>query len=176
MAGGKLSDIKATASDAVEILREIGTPGVQETFDEIREIAIIAKDVMALMQSPGWQENLENIRLISENFNQASERMERTTREIKETGIIDDAKGLVQTAREKIDSFGGNGNGEGTKGISSQDLREISVTVKEMFQSIGDLSKEVKAAIADSKNSGTIRNLGETANEVNETYETLQSR
>lgn len=174
MTGGKLSDIKETASDAVEIMREIGTPGVQETFDKIREIAVIAKDVMEIMQSPGWQQNLENIRLISENFNQASERMERTTREIKETGIIDDAKGLVQVAREKIDSFGGTG--DGTKGISGQDLREISVSVKEMFQSIRDLSTEVKAAIADSRQSGTIRTIKETADDVNETYQTLHSR
>jgi hypothetical protein len=40
--GGKLHDIKETASDAVEIMRELGTPGVQETFDMISEIAAMS--------------------------------------------------------------------------------------------------------------------------------------
>ena len=88
MAGGKLHDIKETASDAVEILREIGTPGVQETFDKIREVAVIGRDIMQLMKEPEWQRNIENMQLISQNFNQASERMDRTMKELKETGIL----------------------------------------------------------------------------------------
>ena len=71
--GGKLSDIKETASDAVEIMRELGTPGVQETFDIIREVAITAKEIMETMKAPEWQRNMENIRMISQNFNQISE-------------------------------------------------------------------------------------------------------
>jgi hypothetical protein len=35
--GGKLKDIRDIASDAVEIMRELGTPGVQETLDSVRE-------------------------------------------------------------------------------------------------------------------------------------------
>lgn len=169
MAGGRLSDIKETASDAVEIMREIGTPEVQETFDKIREIAIIAKDIMQVMQSPGWQQNLENIRLISDNFNQASERMERTTKELKETGIIDDTKGLVSAIKEKIDSFGGNGGG-----INGHDLREVSVAVKEMFESISDLTKELKTTIAETKQSETVRAFKETADEVRKTYDNIR--
>ena len=58
MAGGKLHDIKETASDAVEILREVGTPGVQETFDKIREVAVIGRDIMQLMKEQEWQRNI----------------------------------------------------------------------------------------------------------------------
>jgi muramoyltetrapeptide carboxypeptidase LdcA involved in peptidoglycan recycling len=57
---------------------------------------------METMKSPEWQQNLENIRLISQNFNQTSERMDRVTRELKETGIIDDAKGLINVAKSKM--------------------------------------------------------------------------
>ena len=39
---GKLHDIKQTASDAVEIMRQIGTPGVQESMDKVRQTATIA--------------------------------------------------------------------------------------------------------------------------------------
>lgn len=35
----KLKDIKETASDAVEIIRELGSPDVQESLEKIREVA-----------------------------------------------------------------------------------------------------------------------------------------
>ena len=37
----KLKDIKETASDAVEIIRELGSPDVQESLENIRELAKI---------------------------------------------------------------------------------------------------------------------------------------
>jgi hypothetical protein len=48
---GKLKDIRDTASDAVEILRELGTPGVQESLDKAKEMAIIAKEIMETMKT-----------------------------------------------------------------------------------------------------------------------------
>ena len=82
---GKLHDIKETASDAVAIMRELSTPGVQESFELIKEIAVIAKDIMQTMQSPEWQQNMENIRIISENINSLSARMDRASAGLKET-------------------------------------------------------------------------------------------
>ncbi|MFL6524395.1 MAG: hypothetical protein ACJ71B_13080, partial [Nitrososphaera sp.] len=87
---GKLHDIKETASDAVAIMRELGTPGVQESFGVIREIAVIAKEIMETMKSPEWQQNMENIRVISENINSLSARMDKTSAGLKDTGLIDD--------------------------------------------------------------------------------------
>lgn len=165
--GGKLSDIKETASDAVEIMRELGTPGVQETFDKIREVAITAKEIMETMKTPEWQQNIENIRLISQNFNQASERMERTTKELKETGVIDDAKELIKTAKEKIGSFGGGAEGGGG-GMGMQDLKEVTTAVKEMLESIKGLVDELKVTVSESKRSGTIHNVEETARELSD--------
>ena len=48
----KQHDIKETASDAVEIMRQIGTPEVQESFDKIRETATIAKEIMEALKTP----------------------------------------------------------------------------------------------------------------------------
>lgn len=170
--GGKLSDIKETASDAVEIMRELGTPGVQETFDRIREIAIIAKEIMETMKTPEWQQNMENIRLISQNFNQASERMDHATRELKETGVIDEAKELIKTAKEKVGSFGGGEGGEG--GMGMQDLREMSTTVKETLESLKGLADELKVTVAESKRSGTVRNIEETTRDLSDTVKTIK--
>lgn len=166
--GGKLKDIKETASDAVELMRELGTPGVQETFDKIREIAIIAKEIMETMQSPGWVQNMENIRLISQNFNEASTRMDSTMKELKETGIINDAKELIRVAKSKMDSFGGGG------GVSGQDLKELATTFKEMLESIKALVDELKLVAAESKRSGTIRNIEETVKDASDAYKTIK--
>src|SRR5918996_4402704 len=135
---GKLHDIKETASDAVAIMRELGTPGVQESFEVIREIAKIAKEITETMQTPEWQQNIENFRLISENMNSVSARVDRTAAGFKETGIIDDAKGLISTVRTKMGSFGvGTGAGEqqqsgaaagGGGGITGQDLKDLSTS------------------------------------------------
>jgi hypothetical protein len=179
---GKLHDIKETASDAVAIMRELGTPGVQESFEVIREVAKIAKEIMETMRTPEWQQNLENIRLISENMNSVSARMDRTTAGLKETGIIDDAKELISTVRSKMGSFGGgvgadgqqSGAAGGGTGISGQDLKDLSISLKEMLEAIKALAWELRLTVSESKKSGTMYNIEETFREASDTYSTLK--
>src|SRR5215217_5105111 len=182
---GKLHDIKETASDAVAIMRELGTPGVQESFEVIREVAKIAQEIMETMKTPEWRQNMENIRLISENINSVSTRMDRTSAGLKETGIIDDAKGLINTVRSKMDSFGSGGAGGsegqqsaaaggGGRGISGQDLKELSTSFKEMLEAIKALASELSLTVTESKKSGTVYNIGETFREASDTYRTLK--
>lgn len=178
---GKLHDIKETASDAVAIMRELGTPGVQESFEVIREIAVIAKDIMETMKSPEWQQNMENIRIISENMNSVSARVDRASAGLKETGIIDDAKGLISTIRTKVDSFSGEGQqsteeGETVRGggINGQDLKELGTSIKEMLEAVKALAWELRVTIAESKKSGTVYNIEETFREASDTYNTIK--
>jgi hypothetical protein len=181
---GKLHDIKETASDAVSIMRELGTPGVQESFEVIREIAKIAKEITETMQTPEWQQNIENFRLISENMNSVSARVDRTAAGFKETGIIDDAKGLISTVRTKVGSFGvGTGDaGEQQQsgvaaaggGITGQDLKDLSTSFKEMLEAIKALAWELRLTVEESKKSGTLYNVEETTREASDTYKTLR--
>jgi hypothetical protein len=179
---GKLHDIKETASDAVAIMRELGTPGVQESFEVIREVAKIAQEITETMKTPEWRQNMENIRLISENINSVSTRMDRTSAGLKETGIIDDAKGLINTVRSKMDSFGGGAGGSegqqsaagGGGGISGQDLKELSTSFKEMLEAIKALASELSLTVTESKKSGTVYNIEETFREASDTYRTLK--
>ena len=177
--GGKLHDIKETASDAVAIMRELGTPGVQESFEVIREITVTAKEIMETLKTPEWQQNIENFRLISENMNSVSARMDRTTAGLKETGIIDDAKELITTIQSKIGSFGGGG-GDGQEsaaargGISGQDLKELITSFKEMLEAVKALASELSLTVAESKKSGTMHNMEETFREASDTYRTLK--
>src|SRR5215210_1481110 len=178
---GKLHNIKETASDAVAIMRELGTPGVQESFEVIREIAVIAKEIMETMKTPEWQQNMENIRVISENINNVSTTMDKTTAGLKETGVIDDAKDLINVVRSKMDSFGGGsdsqqsaGGGAARPGISGQDLKDLSTSFKEMLEAVKALAWELRVSVADSKKSGTIRNIEETFREASDTYRTVK--
>jgi hypothetical protein len=181
---GKLHDIKETASDAVSIMRELGTPGVQESFEVIREIAKIAKEITETMQTPEWQQNIENFRLISENMNSVSARVDRTAAGFKETGIIDDAKGLISTVRTKVGSFGVGTGGAGEQqqsgaaaaggGITGQDLKDLSTSFKEMLEAIKALAWELRLTVEESKKSGTLYNVEETVREASDTYKTLR--
>ena len=178
---GKLHNIKETASDAVAIMRELGTPGVQESFEVIREIAVIAKEIMETMKTPEWQQNMENIRVISQNINSVSTTMDKTTAGLKETGVIDDAKDLINAVRNKMDSFGGSsdsqqtaGGGGPKAGISGQDLKDLSTSFKEMLEAVKALAWELRVTVAESKKSGTMRNIEETFREASDTYRTVK--
>jgi len=181
---GKLHNIKETASDAVAIMRELGTPGVQESFEVIREIAVIAKEIMETMKTPEWQQNMENIRVISQNINSVSATMDKSTSGLKETGVIDDAKDLIKVVRSKMDSFGGasisqqsaggKGGGEARAGISGQDLKDLGTSFKEMLEAVKALAWELRVTVEDSKKSGTIRNIDETFREASGTYRTVK--
>jgi hypothetical protein len=167
--GSKLKDIKDTASDAVEILRELGTQDVQQSLDKAREIAIIVKEIMETLKTPEWQKNLENITLLSQNMNSLSSRLSDTVKEIKETGILEDSQQLIKTAKAKIDSFGGEG------GVGGKDLRELSVGVNEMLQSIRGLVDELRTTVAEVKKTRTFSNIQETIKEGSEAYRTIKS-
>jgi hypothetical protein len=182
--GGKLHDMKETASDAVAIMRELATPGVHESFEVIREIAVIAKDIMETMKSPEWQQNMENIRIISESINSVSARVDKTSAGLKETGIVDDAKDLIGTIRTKMGSFSGDGEqsaaagGDSSSsrrgGVSGQDLKELSISFKEMLEAVKALAWELRVTVEESKKTGTVHNIKETYREASDTYRTVK--
>ena len=139
-------------------------------MDKVRQTATIAKEIMESLKSPEMVKNIENIRLITDNMNEASTKMKDTMKQLKETGVIDEAKELIKSAKGKIDSFGGTGEGS----ISGQDLRDVATSVKEMLVSIKGLVDELKGTIASSKKSGTIHNIAETVKEASEIYNTAR--
>jgi len=162
----KLHEIKETASDAVEIIRQLGTPGVQESLNQVKETATVVNEIIQSLKTPEIVKNIENFRLISENMNEASTKMQNTMQQLKETGVIDESTELIKSAKGKINSFGNGGEDN----INGQDLREVSIATKEMFVSLKDLMMELKVTVASSTNSGTIRNVKETINEASDIY------
>ena len=164
----KFQEIKTTVSDAVQILRHFGTPGVLESLNKVKETATVVNGIMQSLQTPEMVRNIENFRLISENMNEVSARTQNTVQQIRETGAIDQAADLIKSAKGKINSFG-----EGSENsISGQDLRDVSYASKEMLVSIKDLMNELTVTIASSQKSGTIHNVKETINEASNLYKT----
>ena len=164
----KIHDIKQTASNAVEIMRQIGTPGVQDSLNKVKETATIVNEIIQGFKTPEIVKNIENLRLISENMNEASTKMQNTMQQLRETGVIDEATELIKSTKGKIDSFDDGGEGS----INGQDLRDVSTATKEMLVSIKDLMIELKVTVASSKKSETIRNVKETIKEASDIYRT----
>ena len=171
MGTSKISDIKDTASDTVEILRQLGTPGVQETLDKARTMTITVKEIMETMKSAEWVQNLENIRKMMDDMNSSSLAMQNTVRELKESGVLDEAKSFMQSAKKTMDSFGGGGQGPGTK----QDIHEVVVSFREMIDSFKLFTDELKAVAVESKRpGGTVNELEQTVRDVSSAYRTVK--
>lgn len=159
---GKIKDIKETVSGAVELMQQLGKPGMQESFGKIMDAVMVTKEIIKDLKTPEMVKNIENFRLISENMNQASARMQNTVKQIEETGVIIEAKGLIKSAKSTMDSFGEN----------SQDLPQMSTAIKEMINSVRDLVDELKMTVIDSKNSGAVHSIKETIKDASDIYKT----
>ena len=137
----KLKEIKETVSGAVEIMHQIRSPGVQESFVNVMDTAKIVKEIIEVLKTPEMVKNIENVRLISENMNQVSTKIQTTLKHLEETGVINEVKELIKSAKNTTDSFVDSG----------QDLHEISTAVKETFKSIRALVDELRITVAYSK-------------------------
>ena len=162
---GKIKDIKETVSGAVELMNQLRKPGVQESFGKIMDAAMVAKEIIKDLTTPEMVKNIENFRLISENMNQASTKMQDTIKHLEETGVISEAKGLMRSAKGVMESVGEN----------SQDLPQMSTAIKEMINSMRDLADELKMTVIDSKNSGAVHSIKETIRDASEIYKTTLS-
>lgn len=122
----KLREIKETIIGAVEIVSQIKDREVQESFGKVMETAKVAREIIEALKTPEMVKNIENFRLISENVNNATEKMQHAVQQIEETGIIDETKELIKSAKSTM----------GLVSNTGQDLREVSVAFKEIFRSI----------------------------------------
>src|SRR5215217_5062829 len=129
----KLKDMKKTTSDAVEIIRELGSPDVQNS--------------------------LEKIRNTTESFEKTSARIERVTMELKNSGVLDEARETIKSAKNTISSVG-----------DSKNIGETMDALKEMLRSISALIDELKLTVVESKGSGTIHNIEETIRETRSAF------
>lgn len=155
----KLRDIKETASDAVEIIRELGSPDVQESLEKIREVAKTAREIIESLRDPAMVTNIENIRKMTESFDSTSARLERITTEMKNSGVLDEARETIKSAKTTISSIGDGKN-----------VGETMDAIKEMLRSISGLVDEIKLTVASSKKDGVIHDAEEAIRETRSAF------
>jgi cell fate (sporulation/competence/biofilm development) regulator YmcA (YheA/YmcA/DUF963 family) len=162
----KLKDVKKTASDAVEIIRELGSPDVQNSLEKIRETAKVGNEIIKSLKEPSMVTNIENIRKTIESVERTSARIESITMELKSSGVLEEARETIMSAKNTIDSVG-----------DSKNIGETMDALKEMLRSIAALVDELKLTVVDSKESGTIRNIEEAIRKTRNAFtETIDER
>ncbi|MFL6479314.1 MAG: hypothetical protein ACJ707_10925 [Nitrososphaera sp.] len=162
----KLKDVKKTASDAVEIIRELGSPDVQDSLEKIRETAKVGNEIIKSLKEPSMVTNIENIRKTIESVERTSARIESITMELKSSGVLEEARETIRSAKNTIDSVG-----------DSKNIGETMDALKEMLRSIAALVDELKLIVVDSKESGTIRNMEAAIRETRNAFtETIDER
>jgi mevalonate kinase len=155
----KLKDIKKTTSDAVEIIGELGSPDVQKSLEKIRDTAKVGSEIIKSLKEPPMVTNIENIRKTTESIEKSSARIERVTMELKNSGVLDEARETIKSAKYTISSVG-----------DSKNLGETMDALKEMLRSISALVDELKLTVVESKQSGTIHNIEETIRETRSAF------
>jgi uncharacterized phage infection (PIP) family protein YhgE len=154
----KLREIKETASDAVEVVKEIGTPEFRDSLDKVRQTTAEAKEIITLIQTPEMQQNITNIRSTAEAFQSAATSIENVVKQFKGSGLGDNFKHTSDMVKDAIDTV---------KMLQSN--KESIAEFNETIRSLRELFDEIRTAISDSKRSGMVRDLKETARDVSET-------
>jgi ribosomal protein S8 len=162
--GEKLREIRETTSDAVSIIRELGSPGVQESLNKILETTKTAKEIVDALKEPGFVKNIENLRLTSESLQDASVKFENTIREMKQAGVIEQARESLKSVNNLLDSFSAN-----------KDLAEGTEVMKATLRAIRDLVDELKLVVISSKKTGILSNAQGVIKESSEMYRNIAS-
>ena len=155
----KLKDMKKTTSDAVEIIRELGSPDVQKSLEKIRDTAKVGSEIIKSLKEPTMVTNIENIRKTTESILKSSARIEMVKTEMKNSGVLDETRETIKSAKYTISSVG-----------DSKNLGETMDALKEMLRSISALVDELKLTVVESKQSGTIHNIEETIRETRSAF------
>ena len=161
----RFSDIRATAFDAVVIMRQIGNPGVLESLTNVKDTISSINEIIRELKTPEMVKNIENFRMISENINEASAKMQCTVKDLKETGVVDRASDLIESVKNKVDSLG-----IGKNGINDEEIHSVISSVQETFVSIKELVNELKDTTSYCKKSQTISNIQETVRDMSQIH------
>ena len=114
------------------------------------------------LKEPEFVKNIENIRLTTESIQEASSKIENTIHEIKQTGVLDQAREAIRSTNNVLDTFSGN-----------KDLAEGTEIMKATLSSIRDLVDELRLIAISSKKTGTLSNAAAIINESTDMYRNI---
>ena len=129
----RLKDITKAPAKAIKRLTELGTPGMMESLEKIKEIASTIQEIEDSLKAPPMLENIENMNLTSEAMQNVAENIWSIRSELDATGIIEEARntstivGMNSTFNKKI-----------------QNLKDLTNSCKDIARSVKDLTNELK--------------------------------
>jgi cell fate (sporulation/competence/biofilm development) regulator YmcA (YheA/YmcA/DUF963 family) len=129
----RLKDITQAPVKAIKRLTELGTPGMMESLEKIKEIATNIQEIEDSLKTPPMLKNIENMNLTSEAMQNVAENIKNIRSELDATGIIEEARntstivGMDSTFNKKI-----------------QNLKGLTTSFKDIARSVKDLTNELK--------------------------------
>ena len=129
----RLKDITKAPAKAIKRLTELGSPGMMESLEKIKEIATTIQEIEDSLKAPPMLKNIENMTLTSEAMQNVAENIRNIRSELDATGIIEEARntstivGMNSTFNKKI-----------------QNLKDLSLSCKDIARSVKELTNELK--------------------------------
>ncbi len=131
---GKIREIKDTVTGAVEIMKQIRAPEMQDSLGKIMTTGTIVKQIIEDLKTPEMVKNIENLRVITENINEASTKIQDTVKMLDESGMIQETRIMVKSAKNIMNLVG----------VASKDVKEVNTAVKTIFRSVQVLVSDLK--------------------------------
>lgn len=129
----RLKDITKAPAKAIKRLTELGSPGMMESLEKIKEIATTIQEIEDSLKAPPMLKNIENMNLTSEAMQNVAENIRNIRSELDATGIIEEARntstivGMNSTFNKKI-----------------QNLKDLATSCKDIARSVKELTNELK--------------------------------
>src|SRR6266516_4088396 len=122
----RLKDITQAPVKAIKRLTELGTPGMMESLEKIKEIATNIQEIEDSLKTPPMLKNIENMNLSSEAMQNAAVNIRTISSELDATGIIEEAR-ITSALSKEI-----------------QNLTDLTTSFKDIARSVKELMDELK--------------------------------
>ena len=122
----KLKDIMKSPAKAFKILTELGSPGMMESLEKIKEIATTIQEIEDSLKDPPMLKNVENINRSSEATQNVAANIRAIRSELDATGIIEEARNTSALSK-KI-----------------QNSADLTTSFKDIARSVKELMDELK--------------------------------
>jgi cell fate (sporulation/competence/biofilm development) regulator YmcA (YheA/YmcA/DUF963 family) len=129
----RLKDITKAPAKAIKRLTELGTPGMMESLEKIKEIATTIQEIEDSLKAPPMLKNIENMNLTSEAMQNVAENIKNIRSELDATGIIEEAR--------NTSTFVGMNS---TFNKKTQNLKDLAADCKDIARSVKELTNELK--------------------------------
>lgn len=129
----RLIDITKAPARAIKRLTELGSPGMMESLEKIKEIATTIQEIEDSLKTPPMLKNIENMNVTSQAMQNVAENIRNIRSEFDATGIIEEVRntstiiGMNSTFNKKI-----------------QNLTDLATSCKDIGRSIKELTNELK--------------------------------